>query len=476
MRRSLLKFEVENLGPLGKGTLDLADLTVICGENNTGKTYLTYTLYGLLKTLDEFIELPEFDIPTLSKTGVLEIDLQALVISRASEIVEGAVDRYRKDLHSVLSAPNQLFNATKLTLVLELDGILAKEYHSEFTSDLNRRIISFVKPQNSSILTVTAFHEENHGSKNAPQYQNLIKRVVTAICFRPAIPPPFILSAERTGTVIFQGELNLANGRLSEVAGQTYTGSPRSQEIFERMHQTNHGYPLTIRDNLNFINLLASLQDQESVLSKTYPEILHDFEDLIGGNIQIQNYALYFVPKGMRGRRLRMSESSSAVRSLILLGFYLKHIAEPDALLIIDEPELNLHPANQRKLARLLARLVNAGVRVFVTTHSDYILKEFNTLIMWHTRQEKGQELPNDSRYTGKEGLDSEKVRVYLLREQKGRKNGNGRGAGVPTMCEADINPTFGIAVPTFDETIDDMNALQESLYYGTPYTNKAGT
>ena len=47
-----------------------------------------------------------------------------------------------------------------------------------------------------------------------------------------------------------------------------------------------------------------------------------------------------------------------------------------------DEPELNLHPANQRRIARLFARLVNLGVKVFITTHSDYIVKELNTLIM----------------------------------------------------------------------------------------------
>ena len=49
---------------------------------------------------------------------------------------------------------------------------------------------------------------------------------------------------------------------------------------------------------------------------------------------------------------------------------------------MIDEPELNLHPDNQRRIARLLARLVNLGIKVFITTHSSYIIKELNTLIM----------------------------------------------------------------------------------------------
>lgn len=51
---------------------------------------------------------------------------------------------------------------------------------------------------------------------------------------------------------------------------------------------------------------------------------------------------------------------------------------------MIDEPELNLHPSNQRVIARFLAKLVNSGIRVIVSTHSDYFVKEINSLIMLH--------------------------------------------------------------------------------------------
>jgi hypothetical protein len=36
---------------------------------------------------------------------------------------------------------------------------------------------------------------------------------------------------------------------------------------------------------------------------------------------------------------------------------------------------------NQLKMARLKVRLVNNGINVFITTHSDYIIKEFNNLL-----------------------------------------------------------------------------------------------
>ena len=42
-------FRFRNLGPVEEADLELGRLTVIAGRNNTGKTYLAYTLCGLLQ-------------------------------------------------------------------------------------------------------------------------------------------------------------------------------------------------------------------------------------------------------------------------------------------------------------------------------------------------------------------------------------------------------------------------------------------
>ena len=74
--------------------------------------------------------------------------------------------------------------------------------------------------------------------------------------------------------------------------------------------------------------------------------------------------------------------ASSSARGLSDLYFFLKHVARKDQLLIIDEPESHLDTANQIEMARLLVRCVNSGLKVLITTHSDYLIKEFNNLIM----------------------------------------------------------------------------------------------
>ncbi|MDD4915157.1 MAG: AAA family ATPase [Methylococcales bacterium] len=43
-----MKIQFENLGCIEQGSVELNDLTIFCGKNNTGKTYVMYTLYGFL--------------------------------------------------------------------------------------------------------------------------------------------------------------------------------------------------------------------------------------------------------------------------------------------------------------------------------------------------------------------------------------------------------------------------------------------
>ena len=45
-----MKIKVKNLGVLKQAEFELGDFTIICGENNTGKTYATYALFGFLST------------------------------------------------------------------------------------------------------------------------------------------------------------------------------------------------------------------------------------------------------------------------------------------------------------------------------------------------------------------------------------------------------------------------------------------
>lgn len=192
-----------------------------------------------------------------------------------------------------------------------------------------------------------------------------------------------------------------------------------------------------------------------------------DFSDIIGGEYTVtRNDELYYIPKGQRVK-LTMDESSSAVRSLLDIGFYLRHEAQPNDLLMVDEPELNLHPENQRKMARLFARLVNLGIKVYMTTHSDYIVKELNTLIMLKNDKPYLKDIAQRERYKSEELLSVEKIKVYIAEKAAIKLDGKTRKSQCHTLREAKITQQFGIEASSFDTTINEMNRIQEEIVWG---------
>jgi len=142
--------------------------------------------------------------------------------------------------------------------------------------------------------------------------------------------------------------------------------------------------------------------------------------------------------------------TSSTVKSLFGLWFYLEYQAEPGDILMIDEPELNVHPENQRKIARLLARLVNAGLRIVMSTHSDYIVRELNTLIM--LSQEEAEELRKEHGYEQEETLRTDQIAAYLFDNQ--------------TITPFKLTPDSGIYASTFDKVIANINNVNNDVYY----------
>ena len=185
-----------------------------------------------------------------------------------------------------------------------------------------------------------------------------------------------------------------------------------------------------------------------------------------GEYIAGSNDTVYFRPS-RKQTKLTMDESSSAVRSLLDIGFYLRHVANPGDLLMVDEPELNLHPENQRRVARLFACLVNLGIRVFVTTHSDYIVKELNTLIMLNQDKPYLKKIAQREGYNREELLCTGKIRVYVAQKALMNLEGRRRRSRHPSLVPASIDPELGIEVRSFDETINKMNEIQDAIVWG---------
>ena len=222
-----------------------------------------------------------------------------------------------------------------------------------------------------------------------------------------------------------------------------------------------------VKKNVDFTRQIETIVKKNSFIAENHPSILEDFADIIGGQYMItSNDELYYIPKGKK-LRLSMDESSSAVRSLLDIGFYLRHEAQIGDLLIVDEPELNLHPENQRRIAKLFARLINIGIKVFITTHSDYIIKEINTLIMLNHNKPHLKQIAAEEGYRQEELLSANQVKVYIAEEDSKMLKGQKRKTKFHTLNPAKIDPEMGIEARSFDTTIENMNRIQTAIIWG---------
>ena len=115
--------------------------------------------------------------------------------------------------------------------------------------------------------------------------------------------------------------------------------------------------------------------------------------DVLGGQIIMKpsptGYPEFLYRPQGTGQDMRLTRSSSMVSELAPLVLFLRGLVRPGDTLFIEEPEAHLHPAAQTEMAAALARLVRAGVKVLVTTHSDFMLQEIGNLMRVGMLKEK---------------------------------------------------------------------------------------
>ncbi len=465
-----MKVKVKNLGVLKQAEFSLGDLTIICGGNNTGKTYATYALYGFLSTWRRNIapipltRIPDRVMRALWNDGVTRIDLRDYV-RKADQILDDICRRYTQDLSDIFAASEEKFKDTEFHVSLEndkLEELVKSTAFERLIGAPNRQLVSIATTKGSTELEISLFVDKQNKKIPSIIIKNAIRKTISTIVFAQFFPDPFISSAERTGTAIFRRELNFARERLLKEMTETEDEiDPR-----ELLSQSYQDYALPVEDNLDFALLLENIARKKSFLAEEYPDVLKQFADIIGGSYRTRNNELYFIPKGTK-IRLSMGESSSGVRSMVDIGFYLRHTAERGDLLMVDEPELNLHPENQRRIAQLFARLANLGIKVFITTHSDYIVKELNTLIMLSQDKPYLKRIAQQEGYESSELIAPEKIKAYIAEEALVLLDGNKEKSPCLTLIEAKIDPELGIEMGSFDKTINKMNEIQEAIVWG---------
>jgi hypothetical protein len=244
-----------------------------------------------------------------------------------------------------------------------------------------------------------------------------------------------LLPVERNSIYTFSKELSLS----------------RLQNNYDLEMKREIRYPLPIVNSLVSAEDLAFTQKKKSPYFALAEEIERK---ILRGNVSVSDSGeVLFQPQHM-DEAIPFLLSASLIKTLSGLIIYLKHKADGYELLIIDEPELNLHPDNQILLARIFAKMVNAGIRLLISTHSDYIVRELNNMIMLSSKEIDKKEFG----YEDDEYLNPEDVGAYLFNFTKEN----------PDRVIVENLPVAedGFEVTTMDAAIASLNERSMNLYY----------
>ena len=467
---SKLKFRLTNIGAVKQAEVELGDFTIIVGRNNTGKTHMAYAIYGFLRGFREIMLSEPF-------AQSLDEHFQRIASLTTSQIVDLLRDKGRveweinevdleKERKSLLEEMARIYSESGLASVFSASP--ESFGNASFEIDLNHamkkdlplatrfekgRVLEFSYERARVIASLTGdLPPEDPVAPHMIEYW--LKWLYTYLLLDDPVAwgyDPFILSTQRFSVSLFYKELDATRSEIVRLLQQ--------EENQQKVRRSRTPAPISkasrlslpIHDNIDFARNLPGLSQSRSVEGNL--NTVAGLVELVGGQYELEDEAILFTSSRDKKEEFQipLHLASSAAGELSFMYFFLKHVnAGHDYLLIIDEPECHLDTANQIQITRILARLVNSGTKVLITTHSDYIAKEVNNLIMLSSSFADKEETVKSLGYQRDDYLNLDSVRAYVAENR------------TLTPCPRD---KYGIDFPLFDKTIDDINRVSDDLY-----------
>ena len=405
-----VEISVENFGPIAEANIDLRPLTVFVGPSNTGKTYFATLVYALHGAFNGLSDSSLFS-PFVQHSGKIMNVLSQLLtgLTTPKEEIQGVLDKLEtiERPFKMSDLPKEI--RKKLDLITKDSDLFGEELQNELKNcfDLNTisELIRLSGQERNEITVLLKIGERDQeywniimsGSESEVNLDNLTSlnsRIYDNIVLLPegwsasgklAVDDNrvrisrfgtrgehnrYYLPAARSG--IMQSHRIIAS---SLVTRTTRVGLEQFPEV-----------PTLSGVIADFMQKII-LYDEKKGLRTVMKQIAETLEtEVLEGQIHLKPSAsgypdFRYLPQGTN-EDIRLSQTSSMVSELAPLVLYLRGLVNPGDTLIIEEPEAHLHPGAQADMAVILARLVRAGVRVIITTHSDWLLEEIGNLTL----------------------------------------------------------------------------------------------
>ena len=505
-----LQLTVSNFGPIAKAEIDLRPLTVFVGPSNTGKSYLAILIYALHRFFDRYTSYMPFEFRTMSPILRRIIKEQQPFdgdsVRRLADWIKGLLVEVEAENLSD-APPIQLPDfivSTVRPLFSDLSNfgeVIAEEIERSFGIEDTARLIRYGNREGAKITlrfkpfayelalkrgkpkgSVTSISEE------IPLYINPHTEGMRSVLFlaNKVLNTLFPVDDDKWRQDVDYLIRQLFSSALSDIVNPLNrsahylpadrTGVMHSHRVvvaslIERAPRAG------LRRDTPLPALSGVLADfLEQLVGLGEPRRRHDNKGNLATNLEQQilkgeiqskdsetGYPMFsYRPQGW-GEDLPLMNTSSMVSELAPVVLYLRHIVQPGDVLIIEEPESHLHPAMQVEFIRQLAAVVHSGIRVMLTTHSEWVLDELANLV-------RLSELPK-TRRRGVAGadfaLDPNEVGVWLF-EPKQRPKGS-------VVKEIPFDAEFGgfrsgfddVALGTYNKYAEISNRIERSGVHG---------
>ena len=483
-----LEIEVTDFGPIAKAKLDLRPLTVFVGPSNTGKSYLAMLIYAFHHSIGTFGyprlgQANHYRRLFSYRFGWAMRERDELSDDEVSAVLDWGTDVASRIAEEKNPAgfPLRVSNSVaeiivpmlvdKDLLFSELEKEIARCFGSEGTARLKR----IGSSHNSRVMLVRRMSDDT-GASDLLKYDFTINgegRIYAA-----SIPDNIPLSIEKDYASLWDWEdltepvssiglpriyesserkrraiavlsdiievvassivnpLNrMAHYLPADRAGVMHAHRVVVQSLIQRSSraalQREEPLPALSGVLADFLEQLIGLGDLPAFKRKEGLKLSHRLEvDILRGKVHEKQsatgYPIFsYQPAGSKDE-IPLMRASSMVSELAPVVLYLRHLVQPGDVLIIEEPESHLHPGMQAAFMRQLAAAVRSGVRVMLTTHSDYILEELANLV-------RMSELPEEQRADLKgadQALSPDEVGVWLF--EPGQQNEGSRVKEIP--------------------------------------------
>lgn len=422
-----MKLDIENLGFIKSGSFETNNLTIIFGKNNSGKTYLSHAAYILANELKSILNI--FIASELKLDEVFSGQEEFVYSRKIDEIIsKETIDTINTISGSILESkfnlPDGYFSETYVNF--DFRTLISKATKASFEIALTSRFIEktiiISKSKNRKTINIASIKSPEHDKKPLSSFkgvnsyfykyqitEEIINRIVDL-----DIKNPFIITSERTGIEMFYKEIDNNRSDIAEkISLNKNTKSISEDDTENRISR----YSSPISDNIRTVRNQQQIRKNKSDISKLtdFKMLESTLRKITKGTFKTNDSGeSFYVLESGNNQEIPLHHASSSIKSMIMIDLYINHIASTGETLIIDEPELNLHPDNQILMAELIIRLVNLGVKVIMTTHSDYIVREINNRIRLSNADKKNKHYSKFVEFDG-DAISSDMVNVFCI-------------------------------------------------------------